>query len=432
MGSSMLVDYSLQEGKVSINFSLDNSDELRISSIDIGMNNEIDAEINLGDVDDVHPDLIALSAILICNPFVGKSLEFAFPISKEFAEGANSVISRYVISSKCDSLPSGISKKRNGVPALAFSGGADSTAALAVMPGNTVPIFLYRPINENSIYNPSAALSICDELREIGYPVKVIESNLEWIREPIGFPTDLANSVPAILLSESLGIESISFGTVLESGFGIGHKKYVDYGEGSHWRFFSQLFATVGLGLSFPVIGVSEVGTALICNNSPNGKFSQSCIRGEWGEPCMSCWKCFRKSLLLFSLGLIEEPDFESMIASKEVRAKLSAFPISHENVVTFAIQRIDAKKFPCLIPLSKKLDLDLDLAMLECWFPDSIDFVVDKYRHSIRNEIIKCLQIMTPNQEGVIRGWDMNEHLKSKDVIESQKRLLEEWDVGI
>ena len=425
----MLVDYSLHEGKVSINFSVDDSDESRISSIGIGMNDSIDVEIDVGEVEQIHPDLVALSAILICNPFVGRRLEFSFPISRDFAEGANSVISRYNISSNCGEEQLGILPKRGGVPALAFSGGADSTAALAVMPGNTIPIFLYRRRNKDSIYNPNAALSICEELREVGYPVKIIESNLEWIRNPIGFPTDLANSVPAILLSESLGINSISFGTVLESGFGVGHEGYVDYGKGSHWRFFSALFATVGLELSFPVIGISEIGTSIICNKSPNGKFSQSCIRGEWGESCMTCWKCFRKSLLLFSLGIIERPDFESMILSKEVRVKLSAFPISHENVITFAMQRINLKKIPCLIPLSKKLDLSLDLGMLECWFPDSIDFVCESHRHTIRNEIIKFLPIMTPNQEDKVRRWDINGHLKSKDAIEGQRRLLEYWD---
>ena len=47
--------------------------------------------------------------------------------------------------------------------------------------------------------------------------MQIIESNLEFIRKPVGFPTDLANSIPAILLSEFLGFDSIGFGTVLES-----------------------------------------------------------------------------------------------------------------------------------------------------------------------------------------------------------------------
>ena len=64
------------------------------------------------------------------------------------------------------------------------------------------------------------------------------------IRDPVGFPTDLANAVP-LLLSEALKISSISFGTVLESGYGIGHEKFVEYVRAA-FQVFRTLFSAVG------------------------------------------------------------------------------------------------------------------------------------------------------------------------------------------
>ena len=66
--------------------------------------------------------------------------------------------------------------------------GADSTAALAVMPGNTVPVFMNRPMRENSMYDSDAPIkNYCELLRQIGYDVRIIDSDLEFTREPVGF-----------------------------------------------------------------------------------------------------------------------------------------------------------------------------------------------------------------------------------------------------
>ena len=88
------------------------------------------------------------------------------------------------------------------------------------------------------------------------------------------FPDNLADTIPSILLSEILHLDSVSFGTVLESGFGMGHEKYVNYGKGAHWRFFGTLFDAVKLKLSMPTIGVSEVGTAIINSKSTFGSLA--------------------------------------------------------------------------------------------------------------------------------------------------------------
>ena len=110
------------------------------------------------------------------------------------------------------------------------------------MPKETVPVFLDRPINGRSLYDKDAPYRICSELVEMGYEVLSIKSDLEYLRSPVGFPVDLANSVPAVLLADLASFNSIAFGTIMESAYGIGHSQYRHYPKGNHFRLWSTLF----------------------------------------------------------------------------------------------------------------------------------------------------------------------------------------------
>jgi len=252
---------------------------------------------------------------------------------------------------------------------------------------------------------------------------------LEYIREPVGFPTDLANAIPAILLADQCGLGSISFGTVLESAYGMGHEEYVNYGSSPHWRFFNKIFSAAGIQLSLPTIGISEVGTAIICRSTPLGKLSQSCIRGSVGKPCLFCWKCFRKELLSYSLWGVEDSGLlYKMLKSNEVQVRLSSYPIDHENIIAFSIQRIDLEKHPYLKPLADKLDLNQNLEMLNSWFSPSIDFVPDGIRNTIRENILGIISPMTEDEELAITKWDMRGHLADKRTKAAQEKLTTFW----
>ena len=140
---------------------------------------------------------------------------------------------------------------------------------LIVMPGNTIPVFMNRPMSKNSIYDSDAPLKNCELLKQMGYDVKIVNCDLEFLRDPVGFPSDIAHAIPLILQAERLGVSSIAFGTILESAYGIGHRKFIDYPNGSHMRFYGGLLAAVDLEISLPVGGVSEVGTSKIVESSP-------------------------------------------------------------------------------------------------------------------------------------------------------------------
>ena len=71
------------------------------------------------------------------------------------------------------------------------------------------------PDKGGSLYSKDAALHSVAKLSQLGYDCHIVECDLESIREPIGFPTDLSNGVPTILLASKLNIFGIAYGTVL-------------------------------------------------------------------------------------------------------------------------------------------------------------------------------------------------------------------------
>ena len=120
------------------------------------------------------------------------------------------------------------------------------------------------------------------------------------------------------------------------------------------------------------------------------------------------------------------------MLHVPEVQIKLSSFPISHENVITYSIQRLDISDSEELRIISNKLKMDGKLDFLEKWYPKSIDFVPDKYRSHVRSKILDYLEPTNYEDEVLIENWDMNPHLSSTKAIRAQDNLVSFWqDLG-
>ncbi len=383
-------------------------------------------------VGEIHPDLIALATILVVNPFVGNRLVPPLKVSSRFQVAANSVLSRYKISDHVDPHLVPRDQPSSAIPMLAFSGGVDSTAALSVMPKNTVSIFMDRPLRGKSLYNPQAAHLAVKSLQEIGYSAHSIACDLEYVRHPVGFPTDLSNGVPAILLADHFNASSLSFGTVLESAYGVGHERYRNYPIGAHYTFYSTLFNAVGLFLSMPMAGVSEVGTSMIVDKSPIGFVAQSCIRGTMGNPCMTCWKCFRKATLGLALGLNVDSDVNlSNLLSTEVRSKLLAYPISHENVVAFSMHRypregIDSGDSEFLDMLMNRVSQKSNLEMLTRWYKPSEILVHSPWREAFMLKMFDFLDVMSSDEISEIESWSMANFLSDPSTVSAHDRLEE------
>ncbi len=143
----------------------------------------------------------------------------------------------------------------------------------------------------------------------------------------------------------------------------------------------------------------------------------------------MRCWKCFRKELLSLALSPHKEIDLISMMRnSSEIQIKLSSYPISHENVVTYSIQRVDIGRYQFLRPLRDRLDTELDLSLLDCWYSPSKVLIPEKYRVSVMEKISKFLKKMTREQEEILETWNMDDYLLSEEAKKSHSRLTTSW----
>ena len=147
------------------------------------------------------------------------------------------------------------------------------------------------------------------------------------------------------------------------------------------------------------------------------GYISQSCIRGEWKEPCLKCWKCFRKQLLSCSLGFqnFSTEEFKENINTLDVYSKLKKIPISHENVLSFSVQKLNISDCEELRLLEKRLLNLEEVDFLEKWYSPSIEFVSEKYRRIINDKIVKILATMDFDEEKIVEKWSMEKFIKLK-----------------
>ena len=422
----MEVRIELEQSRIVV--SLSASQEERDSVYGEKMAEKLDFSIaSNGPVDlrTVHDDHLALIVLLAVHPFAIGKLSIPLHVSKQFEE-ATKIFSRYrpeflSVSGKP------YTSKSEGKPGLAFSGGMDSTAALVLMPNKTVPVFLDRPHRANTtLYNKSAAKATLAFLESKGVPNISISTDVEFIRNPVGFPTDLATGIPVLALASHFQFDSVGFGTVMESAYRIGHEKSRNYIESAHYKVWAPLFSAAGLPLFLPVAGVSEVGTSTIVHRSPYRGMARSCIRGNWPRTCNNCWKCFRKQLIEHGINQTEFNDnqFLSSLQSKEVVSKLSAEFISHENVLGWALNKIE--RGPKLEVLFNRLVASTyPLNHLDSFYPPATELVPPKYRLHVLEQLRSYLPEMQEADQKRMIEQDFSDLVKSEQHQEKVRALM-------
>lgn len=359
----------------------------------------------------VHPDVEALLALLIIMPFAD-SFSMDRPVSPLFARAVEDRLERRI--SPVDPTLAPRRPPPGGAIGLAFSGGADSSAALALLPDSTVLSFLRRvppPQGaEPTAYSDTAAMWACQELERRGRTVRVVESDVVRLRHPVGFTTDWINAAGLLLLADVDRLDGLSWGLIAESAYRTGHEAYEDWAVRQALR-WGPLFAAVGLPMCQVTAGVSEVGTATIVRRAPHGDLAQSCQLGRPGVSCRRCWKCFRKRIVdsAISGSWPGDAELDGMLRSPAVRHKLVDYPIKHENVVAWAMQHYPGRH-PVMLRLAERTHAaELDLGWLTRYYPPSIDILPETRRADAVACLDEYLEPMTPEDEARMRGWDMH-----------------------
>jgi hypothetical protein len=379
-------------------------------------------------IDSTHPDVLALCAILLVYPFTKERIQLPFGVSKAFAENFEAITKKKI--SPVNAQLSTRKPLHNSKPALAYSGGVDSTAALALMPSNTILFFLdrvsFQNPNSKSLYNSEAAHYACNHIRKTGRKVYKVKTDLEYIRKPVGFPTDFSNSIPALLMADRLGLDSIAFGTVLESAYRVGHNKYMNYPDRSHYKLWGSLFALVGMPLYLPVSGISEVATTIIVNKSPYKNIAQSCIRGQASKPCLKCVKCFRKTLVEKTLNqhMISDDLLNRFFSINEIKRYILNTPIKHENVIAFITNNYkNNHRIMNLLKRKSRGDL-VNVSWLNKWYSPSLCLIPDKYKTLTQENILKYINEMNKMEIAELENWNTNSFSNTPIYKETYKKL--------
>ena len=294
---------------------------------------------------DLHPDLLALSALLVCGQLKVEQLHLPALPGPEMIKVARERFGVEMQGSEPEFDPR--TSGRN--PGLAFSGGVDSCAALLLMPQDTVSVFMHRfSLGQppRTAYNASAALRSVQALQSGARKAASLRCNVETIRSPVGFPVDWSNALPLVVNADTLELSSISFGTVLESASSLGKLRFSDLSSRTIYSRWAPAFGAAGLSMSLPVASLSEVLTSKIVREEGEFMFPQSCVRGTPGEPCKRCFKCFRKSLTEWALGgpPMTSDEISAAVTSKEVSMRLRQVPIHHEIGFAWAMENIETE----------------------------------------------------------------------------------------
>lgn len=362
-------------------------------------------------VSSTHPDLVALAIILIVYPFIDKEIDIGIGVSKEFHKEFYGLTGKRI--TPVDNRLKPRKAYSSSRPALAYSGGVDSTAALTLLPENTSCVFLDRilptGISGIKIYDKRAIYNACKFLRDIGRDVFIIETDLEYVREPKGFAIEYSTSIPAVLLADYKdGFDSISSGTVLESAY----LEFQDFNKSRlyniDWR---KLFYIVDLPRNDVTAGLSNVATLKILHKDQRYvHIARSCMKGDGLSNCMDCWKCFRKTLIIKTLNKEQITDelIDKLFLISEARTYLKRLPLRFENQFAYITANYEGSH--PLMKLLKNLTKEynnIEVDWLEKWYSPSVEHLCFKYKNSIIENIKKYVEVMSVNEQKLVQNWD-------------------------
>lgn len=429
----MQVTFSQEHDRVTLTASLDSDDRTEFGKASMARN-EVTFEMPIQySVRSPHPDLLALAALAAFSPWIGKRLVLPFSVSNHFSEVAANSLKLDI--SNTTSWVAPRETHPNARPGLSFSAGVDSLACLEIMPEDTVPIFSHRSApatGEQTRYKDDAPLYAIDQMNAAGRTAYRVKSDLEWLRQPVGFGVDPSPAVPLILLADAFSLDAIAFGTIAEAAYRTGTEHFIDYANRTVFKKWRDIFRAAGLDYFNCVAPLSEFCTTQITRNSKFGNLAQSCVRGKPGEPCGNCVKCFRKSLIEASFsGDWPAPEKTSqMMASREIKNYLSGAPIRLEIILAATLSDYHGSD-PLLNELRTRVQAEaVDVSFTGAWYGPGIDAMVpEKYRASTIAAINRHIPQMTPEQENKFESFDIRPRiaaLEERGIIDHFKNALE------
>ena len=280
-----------------------------------------------------------------------------------------------------------IERKAGAGLALSYSGGIDSTAALLLLPDETILAYHLRDfvsMLDHSI--PKRTFQAIQEKME--RKVLCIPSNHERIRLAhglnVGFSSANAAGVHLILLADYLDLKGIAFGTPIDNTWLKSGRTFRDFSQSHYWKYWEGQFSKAGLSYVLPINHISEAGAMEICKQSVLSESVNSCLRGVDGKWCGKCWKCFHKN---GPLGRKIDPH------SKEITTFLSAKPLRTAQHALWALQK---QNLQYLAPQFNS-HFDSDLSWWSKAYGPGIEIIQMPWRSGVSEKTNQYLDWMDP-----------------------------------
>src|SRR5699024_10655360 len=188
------------------------------------------------------------------------------------------------------------------------------------------------------------------------------------------------------------------------------------------------------LTYTLPTIGLSEVTTTRIVNNSSYSEFAQACSRGKMKEPCMNCFKCFRKSLLekVMMNRQINDSYLDKLFNIKDVQKVLHAPPpIYFSNILAYITANYNGDHEEMLALKKKTLGDTLSVDWMNKWYSKSQEFLAPKYRSQIKQEILKYVETMNEKDIKIMREAFSVSYFNQSEVWDMGRWDMGRWDMG-
>jgi hypothetical protein len=255
------------------------------------------------EVSEPHPDLAALAALVIARPWTARRLHLDRGVSRQFAATVHEVL-RVDVGPVDDSLPG----RRSGpTPVLAYSAGYDSVAASQVLPDGT-PHVHHRRVAHPRVphrathWRADAFEGLVHRTGQRGRNVHVVRTDFEYLCHPYPtLPHWFGFAVGPLLMADHFNGGTIAMGGTLETFYMDMGRRWT--GDRPAARGIDDLPAAVGMPITRPVLGLTEIITMQLAAASDLADLARACVSGTYTAPCGVCPKCVRKTLIAAAVG---------------------------------------------------------------------------------------------------------------------------------
>lgn len=361
----MIVSYGLRklewQTTIEFNFQLESDDKYSSQSLNAGGGSKINLVANNArfyfpfEMTLPHPDLLAMSALKIISPYIGSKVKFQSSVSRQFASLVKYIYPNIKSINESDLEPRKSTNQEKY--AVSFSGGADSLAAANLMPDGTPLILLCRKYHPEigkfeSWYRTDGNISVLENMSSKKYVRIPVYSDFEFLsvnenKNYCVYPDNYAFTIPAILLSEHLGLSGIFTGDMSAAFTNSERNVFSEANFGKQQCYYRS----VGLDIDSAIKGVSEIGTEIINRHFNNAEMANTCQYGGFRSPCMKCVKCFRKSLIRAYLSgtKLSEVELSKFDQSRSVKSLLMQSRIPFPYTIRLVLDDYDLHNFETL-----------------------------------------------------------------------------------